>query len=81
MKAYKLSTVISKNGKISLPDKLKSIFNHKVEIVVLDLEKEPEKLNKKSEARGFLRKYADADLIRKEKSAMDNALKKKHEIR
>ena len=36
MKAYKVETFITNDGKIILPKNLKEIFNHKVEVVVLD---------------------------------------------
>ncbi len=36
MQAYKIETTITKDGKIILPSDLKNIFNHEVEIVVID---------------------------------------------
>ena len=36
MQAYKIDTTITKDGKIILPYDLHEVFNHKVEIVVLD---------------------------------------------
>ena len=41
MHAYKLETTITNDGKIILPPNFKNIYNHKVEIVVLD--KEPKR--------------------------------------
>ena len=38
MHAYKIETIITNDGKIILPPDLSNIFNHKVEIVVLDKE-------------------------------------------
>lgn len=38
MYAYKIETTITNDGKIILPSDLQNIFNHKVEIVVLDKE-------------------------------------------
>ena len=38
MNAYKIETTITNDGKIILPSNLKDIFNHEVEIVVLDKE-------------------------------------------
>ena len=36
MNTYKIETTITKDGKIILPPKLHNIFNHKVEVVLLD---------------------------------------------
>ena len=36
MNAYKLKTTITNDGKIILPKNLKEIFNHEVELIVLD---------------------------------------------
>ena len=38
MNAYKIKTTITNDGKIILPKDLKEIFNHEVEIIVLDKE-------------------------------------------
>ena len=38
MQAYKIETTVTRDGKIILPPKLNNIFNHKVEVVVLDKE-------------------------------------------
>lgn len=38
MQAYKIETTITEDGKITLPKKYSKIFNHKVEILVLDKE-------------------------------------------
>ena len=43
MQAYKIDTTVTKDGKIILPYDLHDIFNHEVEIVVLDKEKEQKK--------------------------------------
>ena len=43
MNAYKIETTITDDGKIILPSDLKNIFNHKVEIVVLDKENKNKK--------------------------------------
>lgn len=44
MNAYKIETTITDDGKIILPSKLKKLFNHKVEVLVL--EKETSKIKK-----------------------------------
>ena len=38
MKAYKVITTITEDGRIILPPDLKEIFNHRVELLVLDKE-------------------------------------------
>ena len=38
MNTYKIETTITKDGKIILPPNLHNIFNHKVEVVLLDKE-------------------------------------------
>ena len=38
MNAYKIKTTITNDGKIILPLDLKDIFNHEVEVIVLDQE-------------------------------------------
>lgn len=36
MNAYKIETTVTDDGKIILPSKLKKLFNHKVEVLVLE---------------------------------------------
>jgi hypothetical protein len=43
MQAYKIETTITDDGKIILPPDLKDIFNHNVEIVVLDKDQQKKK--------------------------------------
>ena len=43
MLAYKIETTITDDGKIILPKNLKNIYNHKVEILLLDKEIEKKK--------------------------------------
>ena len=43
MQTYKIDTTITKDGKIILPYDLHNVFNHKVEIVLLDKENQKDK--------------------------------------
>lgn len=49
MEAFKLETVVTDDGKIILPKSLNKIFNHKIEVLLLNTEiaehKEPGKLH------------------------------------
>ena len=45
MHSYKIETTITQDGKIILPQKLRKIFNHRVEIHVLDKEVKNKKKN------------------------------------
>jgi hypothetical protein len=47
MEAYKLETIISDHGTIVLPSNFNKLFNHKVEILVLDTEKTGQNKKKK----------------------------------
>lgn len=38
MQAYKLITKISKDGRISLPDKYRNLFNQEVELILINKE-------------------------------------------
>ena len=52
MGIYKLETTITKDGKIILPDSLKEVFNHRVELTLKD--KEKSKTKKELEIPTFL---------------------------
>jgi hypothetical protein len=49
MEAFKLETVVTDDGKIILPRNLKEIFNHKIEILLMNAEpsknRKPKKLH------------------------------------
>lgn len=69
------------NGIIKLPEEYKSLETDKIEVILIvkDTMKKEEKISKgKKTAKGILSKYSNTELMKKEKSAWEIAVKEKY---
>jgi hypothetical protein len=77
MHKYEFYTKISNDGIIILPDNINQVRNHTVKIIIFD--EEIEKKTSVKELLGAFHKYADETKVQKEKQAIQEELKSKHE--
>jgi hypothetical protein len=69
------------NGIIKLPDEYKSLEKNKIEVILIvkdPLKKETKISKGEKKAKGILSKYSNAELMKKEKSAWEIAVKEKY---
>ncbi|MFC2155653.1 hypothetical protein ACFLRB_04095 [Acidobacteriota bacterium] len=69
------------NGTIKLPDEYKSLEKNKIEVILIvkdPLKNDAKRSKEGKKAKGMLSKYSNIELIKKEKSAWEIAVKEKH---